>query len=419
MVQMLSAMLQAQKRGVHPSAAASSSSSPSPPQPSGRSRDVGKSRNNVNKSHSSLSNNFNTFISSSTPSPPPLSDEMASAFGMLSEYHKTQDVGGRLHASTTQKENAESGQFVALANFCVVNNNHYDTSSSSSSSFPPMDPAMSMFNAILEGSIHFRDQKERARDANIPRFYTFEQVILAFTSGLTPIVCRGRPDRLADYLIFIHLLCVEYSKGRYHWPVLLYYIERRRRLCLMANVLGNDAHTARIRDAHRLTSYTQEGEPSLDDSLLRDASSVWMSRTTCVLFLEDHLDKGVLQSLQSLPTPYEAGIILRHQAPPLQPPSRQYSRVLPSSPSLSSSSSPSPPTSAGGERGLLTSKVPGLTTAMIVFLKKQGEGDRACYGFLSGTCVAPAGQECPKGYNHFTIADIKARMAQGKKDKSK
>jgi len=281
---------------------------------------------------------------------------------------------------------------------------------------------MQMFSALMEGSPQFREEKARERDANTPRFRSWEDVMMAFSAGLMPLVCRGKPDRLADYMMFLHLVSIEYAKGKHHWPVLLHYIEQRRRAELVADAPRDNPVAAAKRESHRLSSHTTEGGIGLDRTVLGEAAIAWMSRN--LVLLEDYLDVDVFRALQSQPTAAEAAMASRHQPqqshsvagsmassmassfPPLQvsPPAPRYQQ--PTTPSTSPSSATRPSRSMKPIRNL----PPGVSAEMADKIRMARPPHNACLNFLSGRCVVTEGQPCPRGFVHLSLDEINKRI---------
>lgn len=149
---------------------------------------------------------------------------------------------------------------------------------------------------LMEDANPFHRVLQAQKNKNMaPRFKSFENVIMAFFTGLIPLACQGNPSRLADYSTFMTALMMDRAKGNQEWPVYLRYMEATRRKAMLANYASSPAVDAQ-RAGHKLCANSLSADSILDQSLLLLCGQLWNNRNTAV-FEEDHVDPSVLAAM--------------------------------------------------------------------------------------------------------------------------
>lgn len=329
----------------------------------------------------------------------------------LAQSQSLADITGRMAASPKQRADAASGLYVPIVYFSPTGKGKGGLQLPSFSSAINAERAASIqsFQSVLMVSdSEIQEEKERLALNSTPRFTRWEDVITAFTAGLIPVVCKGNPDRLVDYLVFINMISSEHAKGKHHWPVLLRYIEQTRRKVLYQGIPVEDAEAAARRKVHKLTTMDPLGGLSLDNNLLQEATMLWIAKSN--LFSEESVDLNVLNTLFHSLSPAELAVQERRQAAaaqsssssssPSSPHTNQYNNIPHSFPSPSSSSSPSPSPQSREKRGK-SSPPPtphGLTEATT---QKIYKNRIACVNHIRNACTEP----CPRNLPHLSAEE--------------
>jgi hypothetical protein len=246
---------------------------------------------------------------------------------------------GKLHASHAMKEAARVGKFVPLAHFLPSASGVIRTRISSAS-------ANAIEDEYLARSSFDRDPQAITRafhtnHAEVPRFKRWEDVATAFLGGLAPIACLNNPRRLQDYHAFFNIVSYQHAMGAEHWPVLLDYIEQRRRA---KQPDGMDPSSIAARASHTLcdeTDLTTTSFSFLEGEQYQQVRFNW----DCDPFAsgeEDFVDLDILRMLTKTAPPASSltkGTLSFDIAADAAPPSSSRQRPSPSTRSPTTGSS--------------------------------------------------------------------------------
>ena len=379
-------------------------------------------------------------------SPPPLSVDGLRALSHLTTNPSLADITSRMAASSKQRTDAAAFSYVPLAYFSPIKSARGGPSYHSASSSSPGSPSvLSAVTAILQSTDSVAQaERERIAIQSVPHFTSWEEVITAFSAGLMPIVCRGNPDRLLDYVSLLLTLISEHAKGKRHWPVFLRYIETLRKRALLFGSPSDDAEVEDQRAKHRLTTLTSSNAITLDKELLHEIVELWTEKSK--LFADDFIDPSTLSFLfhestpveraaterhlpptypqytspspYSFPTPYPTqqhhplgGVPMSHYSSPYSPNTAQYTVNA-----VTSSSSPSPHSLPKKDRkasNLAVSAslvIPGITQEIIAKIKALQPPNNACFMHLLKRCQP----NCPNGRPHLSYDKVTQLLAETK-----
>jgi len=407
----------------------SSSSSPLPSSSATESSSLGKKHNQPPQGHTPIASTSFTANPSLTggnvnitfSSPPPLADDTVRALQYLASNPSLPDITSRMPATARQRADAAGPRYVPLAYFSPTGKvgSGLAYSHAPSTTHAPSDGTFIQQLLHAHDSVA-REQKEGTALASAPRFSRWEEVITAFSVGLTPIACNGDPDRLADYMSLLLTVMAEHAKGKRHWPVFLAYIELLRRTELAYGSADNDANAVAKRNTHRLTKLTPDGAITLDKELLREIVEMWTEKSN--LFSDFLVDQTALQRLFHTQTAVEASASARQQQqhspwdaferpPPYQRPPTIPNELAAYPPDTSSSSGPPTLTPSPPDTRPLSKKKDGpvITTEMATKIRAIPAPNNACINFLRGKCTS---EPCPNERPHLTLAKVKLLLVQ-------
>jgi hypothetical protein len=193
-----------------------------------------------------------------------------------------------------QKKAVGEFQFVPLAYFLPLKGSSNAPNASSSSHSAP-HTILHRFMAGQSLDDPLADQADRVDAHNkAPHFHRWDQVVLAFTGGLMPMMCTDNPIRLADYSAFIMSIITEHSRNEIEWPILLSYIEAIRRSALLKETQVLPEHKVRAA-SHSLmeTSKVFGGDRILNREILGELQMIWTSGLRS-RFRDDFVDESIL-----------------------------------------------------------------------------------------------------------------------------
>ncbi len=246
------------------------------------------------------------FTSLSPATHPPIGNMTTALFGTAAaqaSHRATPTLVAKLHATAAQREAARQGKFIALAYFLPsvvgLRRSTADKEAAGAGGLDEEEVKRYLGVAYVQDP----ERAERARkqrDAEVPRFRKWEDVVDAFLGGLIPVACPGNPDRYMDYLLFFHSISLQHSTGEEHWPVLLRYIEQWRKI---QQPEGSDAAANNARLSHRLSgvsSATGYVVHYLEATVYQQAQQLF-ERNPLLVVREDFLDDGVAAALSRAP----------------------------------------------------------------------------------------------------------------------
>ena len=253
----------------------------------------------------------------------------------------------------------------------------------------PIHPASRMLAEAMESLTEEGITNIAARrNANVPRFKEFGDVIIAFAGGLTPLACADRPDRFADYTSFLMEVLLQHSTGRQHWPVLLHSIESVRK---SRQPTGEGPSMDNIRERHKLCDYPLPSTRStsvLDPNILSQSTNMFNDYGLRSTFIQDFVDPQVLQAVgrQRSPKPNVSTNSMPHPTAT----TRNRYRIQPY------------PTQTYRQLNNSRAQCPRLPHEDIALARQH----KTCIKFLSGTCTT---DPCPNNRPHELITSLRSR----------
>jgi len=223
-----------------------------------------------------------------------------------------------------QKKAVGEFQFVPLAYFLPLKGSANAPNASSALHSAP-HTILHRFMAGQSLDDPLADQAERVDAHNkAPHFYRWDQVVLAFTGGLMPMMCADNPTRLSDYSAFIISVITEHSRNETEWPILLSYIETVRRAALLKETQVLPEHKIHAA-SHSLmeTSKTIGGGRILNREIIGELQMTWTSGLRSK-FRDDLVDESILTGRipqriivdTAVDTPSSSPVTKRENLPP-------------------------------------------------------------------------------------------------------